>query len=256
MPILSVSSCLVCEEELNNNNFLRCTTCMRLVHNTVECSGLNTSELASLKQRNSKLLYQCDKCSSFQVSANASNCYSALLEMFLALKKEINTLTQLINEKHTTSSLSTSREEWIAEINDRKKRENNVIIYNFPEPNEDSLEKNLLQDKTKINETLESLVEGSAEKIFKTFRLGKPTTNRVRPVKVIFKDSYIAGAVLSCKKRIPLQAGYSIGYDQTPIQRDFLKGLRQELEARKPKEPNLTIKYYNGLPKIVSSSKN
>ena len=63
--------------------------------------------------------------------------------------------------------------------------------------------------------------------------------------------------VLRNKKMLmgkPNTAQYSIISDQTPMQEKFLKDLRTELEDRKASgEKNITIKYIDGNPKIVSN---
>lgn len=65
--------------------------------------------------------------------------------------------------------------------------------------------------------------------------------------------------ILRNKKRLlenPSTKKFSLICDQTPMQLQIIKELRENLERRiQNGEPNLTIRYKNGVPAIVTKTK-
>nr|CAI5842327.1 unnamed protein product [Callosobruchus analis] len=91
-------------------------------------------------------------------------------------------------------------------------------------------------------------------------RVGKLNAqqNRPRPLKIYFSDSLIAKFLLRHSRLLKNSAGYnniSIKDDKTIAEREKLKMLRYELNNRTQRgETNLTIKYTNGEPTIVTQN--
>ena len=148
----------------------------------------------------------------------------------------------------------------LAEIEDRLKRRNNVIVFNIPESDTQSSEYDMEAVKAHVGISLsDELLTG-----VRHFRLGKrftvPSTtskaNRPRPVKILL---YSPEAALRLLKFRPLdRTGKSsnaikISSDKTPKELAELKDLREELVARTlAGEPNLSIRYINNVPTIVT----
>ncbi|XP_072382181.1 uncharacterized protein [Diabrotica undecimpunctata] len=139
------------------------------------------------------------------------------------------------------------------EIQDRTRRAKNIIIYNVPENHSSESNIRAEHDRNEVQGILNKI--GVTNNTFKAFRLGR-LTDKPRPLKVGFNDSAI---VISCLKqrRSLMGSNLSIGADLTPLQREKIKAVYQELEFRKTQgENDLKIKYFNGVPKIIVSKSN
>jgi hypothetical protein len=66
--------------------------------------------------------------------------------------------------------------------------------------------------------------------------------NKPRSLKIIFSSPAYAFKHLS----------FQMSSDRTQFQRDFMKKLQDELGQHLPNEPNLTIKFIKGVPKIIT----
>jgi len=78
--------------------------------------------------------------------------------------------------------------------------------------------------------------------------------NKPQPLKIIFSSPADAFDVIKCKHKLSRQNSPSqitISSDRTQFQRDSMKKLRNELNQRLPSEPDLTITFIRGVPKIV-----
>lgn len=92
--------------------------------------------------------------------------------------------------------------------------------------------------------------------IVNTKRLGSETNNnKVKPLKVTFDRPDFVIRFPKNKKILltfPNLKKITIKEDQTPLQRQQLLDLRQELKQRSEGgENNLTIKYIKGVPQII-----
>lgn len=153
-----------------------------------------------------------------------------------------------------------SFEETLREINDRNKRQCNVILHGIAESSNSNIESKRKHDKQQTHNLLSEVYHEANPETFKCFRIGVSKKNNPRPIKVIFpnadqarifsqrfSDKYAAG-----------DGGVSMSRDRTVKERNHLQKLREELEARKNGgEEDLTIRYVNGVPSISKSkSKN
>jgi hypothetical protein len=83
--------------------------------------------------------------------------------------------------------------------------------------------------------------------------------NKPRPLKIIFSSPADAFDVIKCKHKLSRQNSPSqiaISSDRTQLQRDSMNKLRNELNQCLPSEPDLTIKFIRGVPKILVKEKN
>lgn len=152
---------------------------------------------------------------------------------------------------------ASSADDIIGEINDRNNRARNVIFYRVPEGTGTNLSFLKEHDKSKLTNIFEALdFEASS---FSFFRLGKKSGAGPRPLLARF-DSQAKALVLlksfdqgKVKEKDYCLNEVSISRDRTPFERKHLEDLRSELDERTKKgEKNLTIKYVNGTPKIVT----
>lgn len=149
----------------------------------------------------------------------------------------------------------------IAEINDRQSRMNNVILYKVPESDHTNNADKKEHDRSKLLTILAS-ANLSHEDVRTFFRIGKRGSTGPRPIKLILKSRELA-LILTKNWNIGTIAenddtliNVSMTSDKTPNERSFLGNLRGELKKRiENGEPDLTIKYINGVPRIVSDKK-
>ncbi|KAJ8685084.1 hypothetical protein QAD02_020877 [Eretmocerus hayati] len=147
-------------------------------------------------------------------------------------------------QSHTPSN----EEELLMELNDRMRREKNVIIFNMPGATSAN------DDRTKICEFLSGAPFDISS--IHTTRLGKQSASsqHTRPLKVFLKSS---DEVIWAMKQFKSLTGKNISCkrDKTLSQRTQLKCLYNELNNRKSKgELNLIIRYVNNIPRIVQKN--
>lgn len=137
-------------------------------------------------------------------------------------------------------------EDIIEELADREARANNLIFYNLEEPNQDQKNIDLVRD---IVRKIQPGTEGSV----KCLRLGKKRDGHLRPLRVSFTSRELTLSILRNKRRY--SGPVRIYQDQTPRQRMHLAELRESLKNMiNAGEKNKTIRYVNGVPKIVTAT--
>jgi len=152
-----------------------------------------------------------------------------------------------------------SPDEIIAELNDRQFRAANVIAFKVPESRSANNARKKEHDLGKIQTILAA--SGLDKANLKTFfRLGKVSGRGPRPLKLVFKSRESALELLknfnteTVSDADPALSDMSVSSDKTPGEQRRLKELREELVKRKESgEANLTIKYFNGIPRITES---
>lgn len=143
-------------------------------------------------------------------------------------------------------------EQIIHEIQERKKREHNIIIAGVPEQTSSNVEQRLLNDESEVLKIL-SQINKDISKPTKIFRIGKFLPGKMRGLKVCFDNPDAAMQLLRSKNK--LSTNVKIFSDQTPAQRDYFQKIKNELTHRVNNgERDITIKYINGIPKIVNST--
>ncbi|CAH1109305.1 unnamed protein product [Psylliodes chrysocephalus] len=87
-------------------------------------------------------------------------------------------------------------------------------------------------------------------------RLGRNNGNGAQPLKLTFRNSEEAMIVIRNKKKINKNRKIYTDLDRTLLRRDNMKKLKDELKIRKDKGENVSIKYVDNTPRIVTSSSN
>ncbi|CAH0553575.1 unnamed protein product [Brassicogethes aeneus] len=170
-----------------------------------------------------------------------------LYEIIKSLQATVETLQKQIASRQETKATE-NFEDIITEIAERKKRENNLIIFNLPESE--------TTDECKIKEILSNITnEDIMIKI--TRRLGKENSNSVRPLKIELIKKEDVYTVLKNKHKLKTQElKIQITTDKTPLQRQHFKSLLEKIEQHKQSgETDMYIKYVNGNP-VISKGKN
>lgn len=225
-----------------------CDGCSLNIH--CRCLKISENEIAFISQsRSPNIKLFCNRCN---VTITAISEIKKLVnDIKSSFDERLSKLESLIINNNTSQAIN--REEIIAESVDRSARACNVIMYNVkPVANK--------QDVDVVNDVLEvidpSLVIGPEN----VFRVGKTVGDKPRLLKLQFKTQQMARLCLKKKSSLlqhPQFAHITISDDKTPGQLKHLNNLRDELKRRLDVgEKDLTIKYVNHVPKIISHQKN
>jgi hypothetical protein len=163
------------------------------------------------------------------------------------LEGETSALKQVSNSPSPTASTieSPSLIEALSELNDREVRAKNFLIFDVPEPTDTT------PDSQVINNVLRTIAVDA--KITRIHRLGLPSADKLRPVKITLDCSESVKTVLS--RRRALANNFKIKPDLTPIQRGFISDKWKELNTRRAAgEEGLIMKYRNGMPYITKNN--
>ncbi|KAL0860156.1 hypothetical protein ABMA27_010463 [Loxostege sticticalis] len=140
----------------------------------------------------------------------------------------------------------------ISEVQERKKRENNIIITGVPEQTATSAQERILKDESDVLKVASS-VSKDIPKPNKIIRIGKYNPEKTRRIKVCFDRPEPAMLLLRNKDKLP--EDIKIFSDQTPAQQKYFQSIKKELTRRLHSgESDITIKYINGAPTIVKSA--
>lgn len=142
--------------------------------------------------------------------------------------------------------------EAISEMEERRERSKNVVVFNIPESKAPTMAQRIEEDTKSTAQMINRIEPIANSDILRIYRLGTSREGACRPIKVELRDFSQAKRLLKSKSTLP--NGLKLKQDLTLKQRAYLTDLRNELESRmKSGEVNLTIKYINSLPKIVST---
>lgn len=240
-----VKNCNICEGPLGSDKGIKCDFCSLPLHTT--CSGLSRAEVSCFLSASRRISYQCKNC------IDKKDDISELKQLIRDLSQQVNELKEKQIENSSVSTPEVT-EHLISEIRERNLRNNNVIMFNLPESTSSTLEERTSNDKAAVEETIRSIVNTPIE-IRHVIRLGRPNPTRSRPVKVVLKNEYDAINVLKSKHNLPSNSEIRINSDLTPMQRDYLNSLRNQLKQRQDKgESDITIKYIRGTPTIIKTA--
>ncbi|KAJ2946146.1 hypothetical protein O0L34_g5077 [Tuta absoluta] len=240
--------CLKCNKEISKiddkNPKIKCHGCER--HICVKCSGLLATELRVVVLQSPTLKYLCPEC-------------ELGVRQLPALRNTVEQLKAEIEILKSKQNNTTSMECILSELAERKKRSVNVIMFGIGECSRQTgdaardKEVRVEHDKTQVRQALAEIPDVASP--VAVIRLGKPRQDSTpRPLKVIFSNKKAATNVLKNNKKLP--ASVLAKNDLTPYQQEYLKGLREELNKRTENgEADLTIKYINNTPKIISTKK-
>ncbi|CAB0018663.1 unnamed protein product [Nesidiocoris tenuis] len=210
-----------------------------------------------------------NKLSSLQLSVDSCNeQYASLNTEMASIREEVHALrsdglrerVKALEDKLSVAAPAglVDEEAIYAEIEERRRCAANVLFFNVPESSSTNPADAIAEDLARLNAFITSLTPANPPSVKRGYRLGKRSADHTRPLKAIFETQSEATRVMA-SVRSTKSPQFPIAGDRTVRQRDFLRRLRTELQARKDNgEANLTIKYISGVPKIVplDSSKN
>ena len=158
-------------------------------------------------------------------------------------KKQENLKEQLLQVKADTIVLiSESENSVFKEVENRIARMNNIIIRGLPEIHAGTLEERDSSDRQKISKILSEL-DFTNERILETKRLGKPSRDGSRLLRVSLPEASKAQAIL--RKARSLRNGdfrnVFIQADLTPYQQVKYRDLRKQLKDRKERGEDVVL---------------
>lgn len=228
----------------------KCNGCRKTIHTA--CIGLSADDAMRLTRSKSKnIKVYCNACNTAEDKIDQ-------LKSFLSNLVETK-ITQL-EEKITNTNINlppATYENIVSEAVERINRSHNIIICNLPETGAGENQTTTQEDESKVKEILDHIQGDTATAPVSIRRIGRSQNNKPRMVKVSFSFTTQARLILRNKKRLAGSAysHISIRDDKTPQQTAYLNQLRAELKTRNDSgESNITIKYKNGVPAIVTSS--
>lgn len=220
--------------------------------------NLITNNISVLSSKVDTLISLPDKVDSLITEVETLNGNLRSLEQRVTFtESKIENLEKQFQTVNNNQSGSDT-EATISEINERERRSKNIIIYNLPESKSNTTSIRIDHDTRHIAKLIASFCTSEVDASFKSYRIGRPSKDNSRPLKVILKNS---DAVIEfCKNFDPSILDHlepdlrkvSISRDRTPMERKYLQDLRAELKNRTDNgEVDLTIKYINGTPQII-----
>lgn len=271
-----LSACIYkCNNSLTAETALKCDACSRPFH--APCAGISRNEELQLKAPKRKIIFHCLECSTNKTDLTA---ITNILEIKLnEIKMEIATLKQSSLNSEPKCLLI---EDVISEMEERKKRSKNIMIFKLPELVTENLVESELHDTKFVTNLLSNIqtlttnpppedqsfdineinnfsasinttvINNNSSPLLRTFRVGKPVPGQPRPLKVVMDSESTVLSILKNKSTICRNLKIGISRDNTPNQQQALNEIRQTLEKRKADgENDITIRYINGSPKIV-----
>lgn len=261
------SSCIYkCNNDITMDTALKCDSCNRPFH--APCAGISRNEEIQLKAPKRKIIFHCIECDKPGNKMDIQIITNLLESKLNEIKLEIAALKQSTLGNESKCLLM---EDVISEIEERKKRSNNIMIFKLPELATQNRQESEEHDENAVNDILSQIqiahidpgtqgnrmsqtssANNSNPICLRTFRIGKPTNSQPRPLKVVLNNESAVLNVLRNKNPVCNQLKISISRDNTPSQQQALKEIRETLEKRKEEgEADITIRYINGSPKIV-----
>lgn len=240
--------CGTCDKDLGDKPVC-CDSCHIAMHPIEDCTGLAPSELRAVILQRRTLMFLCKSCrTAFKSAPSLLRQIEVLASEVKSLKQEMNLLKQ---------QAKPNMEPLIFEVQDRVSRANNFMIFNAKENSSSELKIRIEADKKVVTEVMDLMgIENNTDKIVKVLRVGVQKSNKPRPLKVICSDSRLVNSVIRSKSKL-YSSEFRVSSDQTKMQQDHWKAVRAELKSREENgETNLTIKYIQGVPKIVPKSNN
>lgn len=254
MVLLDSSCCLHCQQAINlSSDLFKCAKCDIPVHTKcMQLTRIETKLLGDTKKKKVYFCFRCDGKSSrvqedlSDLKKNLENHSKILQNLGDELKKIQNSLDKINVGENLESSPSIDA--LCFELNERRKREKNIIIHNLQEneTNDD--------DRNEVIKILKKVCPELNTQKIGISRLGKQQSQRSRPLKVVLSNRDEARVIMFKKRSVNLGKIF-ISIDQTPAQRKSYLDLKKELDLRREEgEKDIVIRYFQGCPKIVSKT--
>lgn len=185
---------------------------------------------------------------------------SSIQEKLNVIEPRIDALDRRISAvEERDKAVETKVDDIVGELNERSLRRKNIIVFNAPESNSNDPKTVESHDLDLVASIVKSVDANINHEEIKFFRLGQKKAGKSRLVKLIFRSEDDKLKVINnfsantASVTYPLLKDIKLSWDRTTLEIKTLDNLRKELEDRTAAgEPNLTIKYKNGVPTITT----
>uniref|UniRef100_A0A8D8UH26 Uncharacterized protein n=1 Tax=Cacopsylla melanoneura TaxID=428564 RepID=A0A8D8UH26_9HEMI len=247
----------------------KCSVCTKLSE-YVQCAYCETPQCftcadislidANVLKKHKSLKFECNNCAfkendekrkSDKHSASNNNDLLTVITLLQEQVKKLQDSLDSIKQGNETKSKCTSSDmdDVINEMEERKKRSKNIIIYDIQESKNTDPEDRKKHDLSKFKEILET-IEIQNVKPTRIVRLGNIDKDKSssRPMLVTVENKSTAISIL---KNANIKHMKNMKNDLTPIQRSKLKELRERLAEKQGNgENDWSIKYVRGIPQL------
>lgn len=179
---------------------------------------------------------------------------SHVRDMKEAHKNDLMNLNDKIDLLHSRMSDSTVASQnpmqIISKIEEIKHRENNLLVFGIPE---DTVDQGIA-----VEDVIRTIVPSFNIAGSRMHRLGRPSSGKNRPIKIIMTDISNHSVLIKSNKKLQAVDRFKNVYikpDMTVMQREHLMRLRRELKERLDSgEQDCIIRYKNGFPFITKKN--
>lgn len=250
-----MSTCYHCKDNLDPDKEIICDLCEKHYH--IKCTKLSRGETAILKLKDRSLSYICNKCKSItktDLIKEIKSLQQTVAELQLQIQElNENRESQTSRQPDIHSTPTADQNVIINEFIEREKRSKNIVLFNIEDKPINEENKNNNIDTKKVKDILKLLdidIDIGAAKIR---RLGKIEENKRRPIKITLSSKEDSLKAVRQKKKLrDLEEKVFVSLDLTPMQRDYYKKIKGELDERKNNgEEDIFIKYMNNIPMIA-----
>ena len=172
-----------------------------------------------------------------------------------AVENDIKLLKDEIAHVRNMGEASTNSncvDDMLEEIEERKERACNVLLFNIPESLASTSNDKINDDLKVIEDILTPL--GTFPKPKKIFRLGISKANHNRPLKIVYENENDAREILRSNKSNNNRYRH-FRPDLTTKQREHINIVKKELKDRAAKgESNLILRYRHSTPYIIKNN--
>lgn len=241
------NKCSCCDASADVHEIVNCSVCAKPF--IIGCVDISRAEARKI-HLNTGFSWSCKGC------VVMGNDLNALKKAIVALQDEVSNLRNGLVQQPTSPSLL-DMEKIVREVSERDKRKCNIILFGCRETqdaNKEQVDSDINLIKNMSPSVQLDVVDG------KIVRLGKfdsTKSDHARPLRITLRSEAAVFAALKAFKQARESGMFgkiSMFRDRTPMQIQMYKNAKMELDARLKKgEKDISIKYNNGIPKIVSS---
>lgn len=241
------TKCKKCSEgPIKDCDKVYCDICREPYH--IVCVGLSRQEASCLRVNDRRITFFCGNCNVLDTIKQLKNDVEILKNEIVILKEE--------KEGHGQAStqINFNSETLVTEIEERKRRAKNLIVYNIKESNKTNSADRLEEEKNIVIKAISDICDINTTNI-KLGRIGKYAADKTRPLKVTLTTEDDVIKVLKNKNKT--DSNIKFASDKTKMQQKFLHEVITKLNDLKSNGIlNKTIKYIRGIPTIVDNTKN
>ena len=231
-------NCSSCEKAVTKREkTLICEGCERLLHTA--CESISSKTYEQLKD-NKEISWYCNECKASikqfrnktrELEMENKGLRELLSEMKASLKKELKEEIMMELKEHKEERvLQKDIFRTVEDMEEKKKRCENLIIFHLPESSDDNPKKREEDDTGRMGEILKTVLQADDCDITKSIRLGKKNsdTEKPRPLLVKMRTEDQKWKVLKKAKLLRSAADVTIrklriAKDQTKAEREISK---------------------------------